>query len=153
MPLSDLSQWATIAEALAVIVTLLLLIRQLGIANDANRGNALIGVMQTLQDKETRKARGILMSIQKPNLADWSQEEIEAAELACHGYDLVGIMAKNRLIRAAPIASEWRDSIIKCWKNAHPLTEYRRKNWQADYWDDFETLYKLALKAEEESRK
>ena len=54
----------------------------------------------------------------------------------------------QKLIEKDLVVNEWRDSIIKCWEAAKPMIEEYRKKRGKDFWDDFEKLYKEAMKIE-----
>jgi hypothetical protein len=130
--------------ALVILTTAILAVLQLREVSRARKATAFADISQFLQREEIRKARGILIGIPKKDFKNWTNKEIEAAEKACHTYDVAGIMVFKKLIEPDLIAAEWRHSIIKCWEAAEPMiTEYRKERGE-DLWDAFELLYKQA---------
>ena len=143
-----LSAVSTAFTALVILITAILAILQLRENSRSRKVTAFISLYQFLQQEEIRKARGILIGISRGNFKDWSKEDIEASEKACHTYDVAGIMVSKKLIEEDLVVNEWRDSIIKCWEAAKPMILEYRKERGEDFWDDFERIYEKANKIE-----
>ncbi len=135
---------STVSMALVILITAILAVLQLREVSRSRKVTAFTDISQFLQREEIREARRTLFEISGRNFKDWSKEEIEAAEKACHTYDVAGIMVFKKLIEKDLIVNEWRYSIIKCWEVAKPMIIEYRKERGKDYWDDFEWLYERA---------
>jgi len=143
-----ISAISTAFMALVILITAIFAVLQLREISRSRKVTAFMNLSQFLQREEIREARRILIGTSGKNFEDWSKEEIEAAEKACSTYDVAGIMVSKKLIEKDLVVNEWRDSIIKCWEAAKPMIEEYRKKRGKDFWDDFEKLYKEAMKIE-----
>lgn len=136
--------WSTAFMALAILITAIFAVLQLREASRSRKVAAFTDISQFLQREEIRKARRTLFEISEKNFKDWSIEEREEAEKACHPYDLAGIMVSEKLIEEGLIVKKWRYSIIRCWEAAKPMIMEYRKDRGKDFWGDFEWLYERA---------
>lgn len=136
---------STASMVLIILVTAIFAVIQLREIKKSRKVTTFISLSQFLQEKDTRKARGILIGASGKKFNDWSIEEIEAAEKVCSTYDVAGIMLSKKLIEK-DLLKEWRHSIIKSWEAAKPMIIEYRKIRGKDYWDDFENLYRMAKK-------
>ena len=143
-----ISAISTAFMALVILITAIFAVLQLREISRSRKVTAFMNLSQFLQREEIRRARRILIGTSGKSFEDWSEEEIEAAERACSTYDVAGIMVSKKLIEKDLVVNEWRDSIIKCWEAAKPMIEEYRKKRGKDFWDDFEKLYKEAMKIE-----
>ena len=132
------------STALVILITAILALLQLKEASRARKVAAFTDISRFLQREEIRKARRTLFEIPEKSFKDWTIEEIEEAEKACHPYDLAGIMVSEKLIEENLIVHKWRYSIIRCWEAAEPMVNAYRKDRGNDFWGDFEWLYKKA---------
>ena len=148
MDWNTISAISTAFMALVILITAIFAVLQLREISRSRKVTAFMNLSQFLQREEIREARRILIGTSGKNFGDWSKEEIEAAEKACSTYDVAGIMVSKKLIERDLVVNEWRDSIIKCWEAAKPMIEEYRKKRGKDFWDDFEKLYKEAMKIE-----
>ncbi len=140
---------AALAQAVVIVVTLPFIFRQLREMRRATLATALQNVFSYLQDPEARNGRHTLYSLAKPELKDWTDEEVTGATLACNAFDMVGIFAANEIIGPEVIVKEYRGSIVRCWENATPLVTHKREQWgrqfgDTAYWNNFEMLYRIA---------
>jgi len=137
---------STASMAVVILCTAIFAVLQLKEVSRSRKVTAFMNLSQFLQQQEIREARGALIQASGKDLKDWSQDEIKAAEKACSSYDVAGIMVSRKLIERDLIVNEWRDSIIKCWEAAKPMIIEYRRNRGEDFWNDFGSLYEMALK-------
>ena len=141
-----ISAISTAFMALVIFITAIVAARQLKEISKSRKVDTFMRLSEYLQREEIREARGTLISTSGKRYEDWSKEEAEATEKACHTYDYAGVMARRKLIEKSLVANEWRDSIIKCWEAAKPMIMEYRKKRGADFWVGFEKLYHEAKK-------
>jgi hypothetical protein len=97
---------------------------------------------EILQDENVRKARRRVFRLRSKPLDEWSESDIEQAEIVCHTYDSVGQMVRYELLKKKFIVDSWGPSILGLWPIVLPLVKKYRREWDAERtWDDFEWLY------------
>lgn len=137
-----------LAPNLLNIITLLMvlvLIWQVWEVRRATSTQAFCSILDRLQQEDVRKARKIILELNRTNTAiDLDDENhVLAAEKVCQTYDAAGIMVNNGMIKKSILIDNWGHSIKRCWKTVQPLvTKYRADRNAPNFWDDFESLAK-----------
>jgi len=103
-------------------------------------------ILQILQQENVRSARRNLIQNSNPTFEQWTPEQIHDAEIACGTFDAVAIILRKTNIDYKMVASEWTDTIIRCWEHAKPMINAYRKRSGSNYWDDYEWLYNNTVK-------
>ena len=133
---------ATGATGLIILISLVVLARQIRELRRATHAQVYNTVLATVQNEDVRKARRILFGLAEKELSKWTEQEILEAEKVCHTYDSIGIIVHNHLLPLNIIVS-WRYSVVQSWNIALPLVKkYRVDRSAPDFWDDFEWLAK-----------
>ncbi len=131
--------------ALVILIAAIIALLQLNEIRKARRVDALVNLVQFLQNEDTRKARGILIEeLSEKEFKNWSEDERKQAEKPCHTYNFAGIMDAQKFVEKDFIAKKWRNSVIRCWEAARPMIEEYRVDRGSDFWEDFEALYNKA---------
>jgi len=115
------------------------------------RASAFAAVAERLQQEDVRGARRHIFSAgmraNAETLDKWTDKDKREAELVCTTYDIVGQMAKRKMIKKAMVLDEWGDSLRRAWSILGPFVKKRRleADWPP-FWDDFESLGEAAIK-------
>ena len=139
----------TCVGAILVLASLGFLIRQLFLLRRSSYAECYDIVIRRLQDENVRKARAELFKLNEARKAasEWTDNEKEAAEIVCHTYATVGMMARDGTIPMR-IVRNWDYSLVKSWVAAEPLVlKYRQERKAPDLWNDFEWLAKQLRKS------
>jgi hypothetical protein len=151
MNVSNLLLLLNIISTLAIVGTFLVYWRQLlamrgqlEASRTASESQNILHVINFIQQPHVRNARQILIGLKNKPLANWTDEDRAAADIACGSYDIVGILAKLKVVPVNILVETWGDSIRKCHIAALPLIEEYQKpeNRGTTFWDDFDWLDK-----------
>lgn len=147
----------TIITNLSVIITLIILIRQLKLMENSNYSATFGFVTNHLQDPSIVNARKIILGeVFKNNIKmnEWNDEQIEAAKRICSTYDVVGIAIRNKMLPEQIVADSWGDSLRKTWTVLKPFVEKLRiERNSMEYWDDYEWLAEQSFKYQKPFKK
>ena len=130
-----------------LIVTLVIVGRQVAEGRRAAYSTAYAVVREILQSPETRAARRhVLTQLDDPKKFDeWSTDDKQIAEIVCQSYDDAAIMCRRGMLPANVVADSWGDSLRRSWPIVLPLVvAYREKREAPELWDDFEWMAELA---------
>jgi len=124
----------------------------------ARRSTAFLELYKYLQQEYVREARGTLIKLgkKKREYKDWKYYEEKDAEIACHTYDLAGIMVRKKLIEEDLVVNPRLYSITQCWDGAKKWIEEKLREKQKrgkDFWAGFEFLYNRATEIKEKEEK
>jgi hypothetical protein len=147
--------WSTLSD-IAVVVTAVFFIWQLSEMRRTTRAQAYGVAREILQDEKVRKARRSVFQLGQEGkpVEEWSEEDIESAEMVCHTYDSVGQMVRHKLLTKNIIVESWGPSLRKAWPILSPLIQKYRTEWNAfEVWDDFEWLANEARKRHDRRKK
>lgn len=130
-----------------LVVTMLVIGRQTSEARRAAYAQAFGVVFQILQEQSVRDARRVVLrSLTGMPVEEWTEAEIQSAEIVCATYDTAAIMCRHGMLPVDVLADSWGDSIRRSWVTLEPLvSDYRAKRDANELWDDFQWL---ALEAE-----
>jgi hypothetical protein len=132
---------------IAVVISALLIIRQLRETRYTTHAQAYSTVIEILQDEKVRQARKIVFSLKDKPLVKWTPEEINAAQVVCYTYDVVGQMARHHLVPKKIVVDSWGASLRNTWPILSQLIHKYRNEFEAsEYWDDYEWLVIEAIK-------
>jgi Domain of unknown function (DUF4760) len=146
--------FSTAVYCVATIVTAAILLWQLRVVQRANRGQSYLTIVQYVQDESVRQARGVAFGLRAVPLENWSEEQVRAAEKVCTSYDVIGMLARRKLVDEEMIVDSWGDSLRRLWPILEPLiSQYRRERDAPEFWDDFEYLAKRAVERARRRRK
>ncbi len=128
---------------------------QLKTMQEASQSQNILNVIDFLEQPIAQKARRTLINFAKDLkvVEDMKNPEVvSAANLACGYYDIVGILAKLKIVPLELFVVNWGVSIKKCYEAAKPLIEYYRNPDNEDYrgknlWNNFEWLYQEVEKS------
>jgi Domain of unknown function (DUF4760) len=138
--------FSTTVYCVATIVTAVILLWQLREVQRANRGQSYLTIVQYVQDESVRQARGVAFGLHSVPPESWSEEQVHAAEKVCASYDVIGMLARRKLVDEEMIVDSWGDSLRRLWPILEPLiSRYRRERNAPEFWDDFEYLAKRAV--------
>jgi hypothetical protein len=150
----NFSNWLLILNSittLAIVGTFFIYWRQLSAMRGqleasrvASESQNILHVINFIQQPHVREARQILIGLKNKPLASWTSEERTAADIACGSYDIVGILARRRVVPLNILVENWGDSIKKCHVAALPLIEEYQKpeNRGTAFWNNFDLLNK-----------
>ena len=138
--------WSILANV-AVVISAVFIIRQLIEMRRTTHAQAYGTAVGLLLDEKVRLARRTVFHLQGKALELWSEEEIDAAEIACLTYDAIGQMVRYQLLEKKPILDSWGASFSSSWPILLPLIEQYRKDFGAsNLWHDYEWLASEAKK-------
>ena len=147
--------WTTLSS-IAVVISAIFIIRQLSEMRRTTQAQAYGVAREILQDEKVREARRTVFQLsQKGKLPEeWSEKDIESAEMVCHTYDTVGQMVRHKLLAKNIIVESWGPSLRRIWPILSPLIHQYRTEWNAfETWDDFEWLANEARKRDDRRKK
>lgn len=123
--------------------TLIVYFSQLRTMRQASKAQNLLAVIQFLQTKEVRDARGaVRKTLKSKDLQDWTDSERDNAATTCSSYDVAAILAFNGLVDVDLLLEHWGPSIKECFEVCEPYIEEMQAVSGPKYWDDFGLLYK-----------
>jgi|GEM_PF-2881355 len=143
--------WTTLSN-IAVVISAIFIIWQLSEMRRTTQAQAYSVAREILQDEKVRKARRAVFQLGQKgkSLQEWSEEDIENAEIVCHTYDAVGQMVRYKLLPKKFIIDSWGPSLRQSWPILSPLIYKYRKDWNAfEVWDDYEWLANEARKLDD----
>ena len=127
---------------LVIAATLIVYFFQLRTMKEASNAQNILAVVQFLQTKEVREARGTVRKILKTkDVQTWTDIERDDAATTCSSYDVAAILAFNGLIDVNLLVEHWGPSIKECFEVCKPYIDEMRSMSGPIYWDDFELLY------------
>ena len=145
---------STAVYCVVAIVTAAILYWQLREVKRANQGQSYLTIVQYVQNESVRQARSVAFGLHDVLLENWSEEQVHAAEKVCITYDVIGMLARRKLINEKMIVDSWEDSLCRLWPILEPLIiKYRRERNAPKFWDDFEYLAERAMKHSQRRRK
>ena len=140
--------WGTIAQVASTLfvgVMLVVFIVQVAIERKHVKAENILAVTSYLQTPETRKARAVVRGdLKSKRYISWTDEEKGAAATACTAYATAGFLVQREVVAIEIVVSNWRASILDCYAIARPLIKQRKEENGADYWQDFDWLYRKA---------
>lgn len=154
MTLDELVKWSQVIGVAALVATLIVywhqlrtMQGQLGAARDASQSQNVLTLIDYIQRADHRDARRTLFKLENKLFDDWSIEDQKFAEMACSGWDTVGLVLRNTTIPGAleVIVGNWRHSIHRCHILTGQLRDRLRDERDPDFWDDFDWLAAKAL--------
>ena len=141
-----LIDWGTLAN-IAVVITAAFVIWQLKEMHRTTQAQAYSVAVDRLQDEKVREARRLIFKLSDKPLEKWSGDEIIAAEVVCHTYDMVGQMVRHNLLSKKIIIDSWGPSLRNSWSILNRLVKKYRQDFNAnEYWDDYEWLAMEAIR-------
>jgi len=139
---------STAVYAIIVLISVIILARQLVELRRATWANSFLGCVSRLQAERLRKAREKTFELgETKRFEQWTDEEKKIVDMVCHNYDIVGMIAAWGMLPKEIIVDSWCDSIRRLWAICEPRVEEQRKRRKAlELWDDFQWLAKEAEK-------
>ncbi len=122
---------------------------QLAEAKRSANTETFLRAVDRLQEENVRKAREVIFRLsidEKKPFLEWTDEEKKIAEVACHTFDLVGMMMSGGMVPPELILRSWHTTIKKSWRSTLPLVNARREKDGGKFWSDYEWLYNESLK-------
>lgn len=141
---SDISNVISLLELFIVLCTAAIIVWQLFEMRRTTQAQAFGVARDILQDESVRKSRKRIFQLHDENLPfnEWTETDIEDAEIVCHTYDAVGQMVRYKILWKDSIIASWGLSIQRSWPIVSPLVNQYRKQWDAqEVWDDYEWIY------------
>jgi len=131
---------ATALSVLGLVVSLLLLLRQLREMSKATYASTYIAIMGIMQADPVRESRGrVLRDLRSKSPECWDKTDAEHAERVCQTYDTICRLARYGLYPEHWLMDSSGDSLIKCWDILSPLVmRYRQERTDDAFWDDFQ---------------
>lgn len=138
----DISIALNAISVLILLVTAIILVRQISEMRRATYATSYKAVYDMLQADDVRLARRIVFTHLQNKAPDtWSEDEIQAAEKVCCTYDCVGIMARNKIVPAKYVADNWGDSLRRSWLVLEPFVKLSRTQRNSgEFWNEYEWL-------------
>lgn len=146
----EISSVATVLSTLIILISLGFLWWQLREVQRATHAQSYFSILNSLQDREIREARGRVFTLAGKELKEWNSDDIKIAEIVCSSYDVVGILVRHKMVTETIIIDSWGDSLRKLWPILQPLVgKYRTERGVPEFWDDFESLANHAFTKQE----
>jgi len=126
--------------AIAGVVALIFLWKQVRLMERTDKGRNTIEVMNFLQKAEIRSARYHIRTIKDKPVSEFNKVDFEMASLVASSFDLVGIMAEKKYIEEEIIIDAWGPALIY---NNIALAEYinaRRIKEGPRFWVRFDNI-------------
>lgn len=132
---------ATCISAIALIVSLFFIYRQLRSMQVSAMATAFSKALDILQDEDRRKDRRIIFSLKGMPFEMWNEDQRLAGERVIHSYDQVGTMIQAKMFNKELIVDSWGNSLRMAKPLLMPLVnEYRLESGSKEIWDGFEWL-------------
>jgi hypothetical protein len=143
----DATLWAAVSaiasgfSSLFAAGSIVFVLRQLRETQKATYAQTFYVATARLQDEKTREDRKVVFQLKNKPVAQWTTDEIAAAERVCQTYDTIAVMVRNGMLPKNIILEHWGNSMSKIWFIVSPLIlQYRSERNFPGHWDDFEWL-------------
>jgi hypothetical protein len=154
MDWTSISAIASFISSVVVAVSVVILVMQLKESQKTKYAETFFAASSRLQDEQLREKRSKVFMLNGKPLQDWSSEDINAAEIVCHNFDIVGIMVRNEMLPKEIVIDNWGQSLRGLWPIVSPLVQKYRHEWNApEYWNDFQWLAEEATRYADKKNK
>ncbi len=139
---------ASLFSTAVLVATGAILFFQLRGLTKATHAQSFLAAAERLQEEGLRKDRGRLFQLRDDEapFEEWKPADIETVQRVCHNYDVVGIMARKKMLPKEVIIDSWGNSLYESWAAAEPFVQNLRKTRGSNYWNDFGWLADEAAK-------
>ena len=141
---------STLGTGIVILLSVSFLLWQIWELRRATYAQGWIFAMNHLQNEKIRRARGRLFELDEKGFENLTDSERKAwktlAEMACHRYDCIGVMAKYKMFPGKIITETNRHSILRTWEATSTLVKQYQKERGKEFWAHFEWLVKQVEK-------
>ncbi len=124
----------TVVGTLAVVLTAIVIWRQLRATNRALRGSAWLKAQEIVMKDDFRRAREVVFKFERPlQQDDWANDETrQHALLVCRRMDELCHLAQRDIIPLDTLLKVWGDILRKAWIVLRPLVNHERekRDWE-----------------------
>jgi len=144
------SALATLGTGIVVLISVWILAWQLGELKRATYAQGWFFAMNHLQNEDARGERRELFELDEKGYEKLS-DELKAkwkdlAEKACHRYDCIGVMAKNKMFPKNLATKSYGYSVLRTWKACSQLVQKYQEQRGPDFWAHLTWLVEEAKK-------
>jgi hypothetical protein len=145
------TEWISISVAflalLAAVATVLMSRLQLKDAKRTTRVQNLMNLLHFLYDRDLSEHRKTVRTgLGEKMLAEWTDEEMQAARSVCSSYDFAGLLVRGGLVPEDLFLESWGPSIRDLYEILAPYLQSAQSSGLSgqDYWSSYTWLYTRA---------
>lgn len=112
----------------------------------SSQASTLMEVMKMVQSQAMRDDRRLLYQAATPDIREWSEELLSAAERVCAVYGTVGMLVRCRMVPRHRFMRNSGRTIARVYELSLPFQEQRSQDFVESGWPNLNWLYGLAVK-------
>ncbi len=146
MSIADWAAWATVASAIALVVTLVVFILQLRVNTKAIQQNLAVSLLSHLTSDVFARRRKHLHDVAEKCAISWEGYDDSLDDFECRSfaytYELIGQMVERGVIPYDLARDILQYSVVADWRTFEPINDHLKQRFHSHIseWDRFRRL-------------